>query len=161
MNNETRICTVKRRREVNGELRSRIGITAVVLWTFGCRDGNHNKSYNCVIRYYTCSPLVIKSLNKPNAPRATPWLVFFLFSFLFFSSRAYAGCVEKYDDRTSACFISHFLIRSFLFRCVRVSDRCKSQSWRSKSRHPFLDRINHTISRLYKKKNEILFFTLI
>lgn len=31
-----------RRGETKGDIRSRIGITAVVLWTFGCHDGNHN-----------------------------------------------------------------------------------------------------------------------
>lgn len=45
-----------------GDIRSRIGITAVVLWTFGCHDGNHNSRLST--RYYTCSPLgVISKLN--------------------------------------------------------------------------------------------------
>lgn len=34
----------KSRGKIKGEIRSRIGITAVVLWTFGCRDENHNDS---------------------------------------------------------------------------------------------------------------------
>lgn len=45
-----------------GDIRSRIGITAVVLWTFGCHDGNHNSRLST--RYYTCSPPgVISKLN--------------------------------------------------------------------------------------------------